>query len=408
MLTELQHEKQDNDIILSNVLAYADDLVLIADSEVELQRLINIVKKWCATLKLQVNLDKTKVVHYRKVRKSQTKFTFRWEDQEIEITNGYRYLDVFLDQNLNFETHCNNISNSAGRALGKILSKFAAFKDIGYFTFTKLFRSNVESVMGYGVSAISKKKYNFEKIQSRGMRYFMGVHPKTPIPALFGDMGWVPFKYRRWLYMCRTWNRFVNMDESRLNKQIFLIDYYANTFNWCTEFYEICCMLDLEDHYENMQLIDTDIFEERMHSHAEEKWKEWVLSKPKLRTYKIFKHKLEPETYLTSNISRSKRSIFAQFRSGILPLDIEIGRFRGLPENERICPLCPQRSVESETHFLLNCTHYEFLRRKMIRDTNIQQYNDPQKIDMLMNSHQQTCCTYVFKFWNRRRNTLIK
>ncbi len=104
--------------------------------------------------------------------------------------------------------------------------------------------------------------------------------------------------------------------------------------------------------YENLQVINTDIFEQRLKLHAEEKWKALVESKPKLRTYKLFKHKLEPEIYLTKNISRSKRSVFAQYRCGILPLNIEVGRFRGQPENERLCTLCPLQSTESELHFL--------------------------------------------------------
>ncbi len=80
--------------------------------------------------------------------------------------------------------------------------------------------------MGYGVSVLSRKNYNFEKIQSRAIRYFLGVHPKTRTAALFGEMGWLQFKFTR----C-TWNRFVQMDEVRLNKQVFLSNFYVNSQN---------------------------------------------------------------------------------------------------------------------------------------------------------------------------------
>ncbi len=40
----------------------------------------------------------------------------------------------------------------------------------------------------YGVSVICDKSYNFERIQSRATRYF---DPRTPIPSLFGDIGWI-------------------------------------------------------------------------------------------------------------------------------------------------------------------------------------------------------------------------
>ncbi len=91
LLEELRLEKSQHDIIISNVLAYADDIVLIAHNEPELQRLINIVKKWCTKWKLQVNLEKTKVVHYRNSRKGLTKYSFLWGENNIEISKGYRY-----------------------------------------------------------------------------------------------------------------------------------------------------------------------------------------------------------------------------------------------------------------------------------------------------------------------------
>ncbi len=133
LLEELRLEKSDNDVILSNVL--------IAHSQTELQRLIDIVKRWCSKWKPQVNLEKTKVVQYQKARKGLTKHSFNWGQENIEISKGYCYLGVFLDQYLNFNVHCDDITSAAGRALRKNLSKFAAFKNIGYYTFTKLFKT---------------------------------------------------------------------------------------------------------------------------------------------------------------------------------------------------------------------------------------------------------------------------
>ncbi len=127
LLKELRANKKDSDHILCNVFAYADDLVLVSESENDLQRLINIAYDWCAVWRLEVNLSKTKVVHYRGSRRSQTKEQFSWGGKNIDITDGYRYLGVYVDQHLNFELHCENIYNSAGRALGRILSKFSYF-----------------------------------------------------------------------------------------------------------------------------------------------------------------------------------------------------------------------------------------------------------------------------------------
>ncbi len=149
-------------------------------------------------------------------------------------------------------------------------------------------------------------------IQSRAARYFLGVHPKTPIPALMGELGWTPFKYKRWVALCRTWNRFINMDDSRINKQIFLNDYYANVESWCSSFYYVCNTLGFEENYDNLCEIDICKFKEKLDIFAQDKWLEIVHSKPKLRTYQKFKTKLVPEDYVLRLMSRYHHSTFAK------------------------------------------------------------------------------------------------
>ena len=57
--------------MLVNVLLYADDIVLIAADEQELQSLIFIVEVWCKKWRLELNLTKTNVMHVRKSNKKQ-------------------------------------------------------------------------------------------------------------------------------------------------------------------------------------------------------------------------------------------------------------------------------------------------------------------------------------------------
>ena len=52
--------------LLVSVLLYADDIVLLADSEADLQSLLNIVHSWCSRWRLEVNLLKTNIMHVRK------------------------------------------------------------------------------------------------------------------------------------------------------------------------------------------------------------------------------------------------------------------------------------------------------------------------------------------------------
>ena len=56
-------------------------------------------------------------------------------------------------------------------------------------------------------------------------------------------------------------------------------------------------------------------------------------------------------------------------RNGTYPLEIELGRYRGIPVENRICKLC-RSEPETEEYFLLKCAKTDVIRQKMISDVN--------------------------------------
>ena len=52
---------------------------------------------------------------------------------------------------------------------------------------------------------------------------------------------------------------------------------------------------------------------------------------------------------------------------GILPLNIEAGRYIRKELNERLCLLCNQNSIEDEHHFLLLCPVYNAERDNLCK-----------------------------------------
>ena len=88
----------------------------------------------------------------------------------------------------------------------------------------------------------------------------------------------------------------------------------------------------------------TDIFELQ--------WKVEINNMPKLRSYRELKSTFTCENYVKM-LQPSSRSCMFRLRSGVFPLAIETGCWRGKPIEERLCPVCPQPVVETEEHFLL-------------------------------------------------------
>ena len=65
----------------------------------------------------------------------------------------------------------------------------------------------------------------------------------------------------------------------------------------------------------------------------------------------------------------------AQFRAGILPLEIEVGRYRNVPLSERICRMCNSGQVEDDYHFLCVCERYNDDRRILYEKARIFESN---------------------------------
>ena len=113
----------------------------------------------------------------------------------------------------------------------------------------------------------------------------------------------------------------------------------------------------------------------------------------KLRYYNLYKYDKTTEDYLLLDLTRHQKSIFAQFRCGILPLEIEVGRYRNVPLAQRICRLC-LNEVEDEIHLLLNCHAYLSSRGKLFGkareiEYNFSQFDEIEKFTFLVSNLQK-------------------
>ncbi len=196
-----------------SILAFTDDIVILAKTEEELQKILKCIENWCKKWRLKVNTVKTNVVHFRNKRKKKTNFYFKFEGVSLDIVEKYKYLGNIFNEHLVISTV---LAGAAGKALGSVISKFKALKNIGYYTFFKMYHSYVVPIMDYG-SGVCDNSEAGDKIQFRAIRYYLGVHPKTPLLALEGGMAWNSCKIRQHLNIIHLY-RLINMDENRLTK----------------------------------------------------------------------------------------------------------------------------------------------------------------------------------------------
>ena len=106
------------------------------------------------------------------------------------------------------------------------------------------------------------------------------------------------------------------------------------------------------------------IVENHILAKQDSEWREALQNKPKLRTYITLKTNFDTEKYVKKYTCKRERSLFAQLRVGILPLEIETGRYWGIAIEQRLCHFC-KSLVEDEAHFLCICPLYAAERFKL-------------------------------------------
>ena len=72
-----------------SILLYADDMVLIANNEVNLQAMLNKMHDWCVKWRLKVNESKSNIIHFRPPRHKQSEFIFKYGEKELKMVPEY-------------------------------------------------------------------------------------------------------------------------------------------------------------------------------------------------------------------------------------------------------------------------------------------------------------------------------
>ena len=98
--------------------------------------------------------------------------------------------------------------------------------------------------------------------------------------------------------------------------------------------------------------------------------------------YRVFKVNFEQSPYIKL-LSINLCKTFLRYRTRNHRLPTEIGRWRGIPYNDRLCNFC-QQTIGDEYHTVLECPHFITERRKYVKR---QFYNHPNtlKFESLMN-----------------------
>ncbi len=217
----------------------------------------------------------------------------------------------------------------------------------------------------------------FEKINLRFCKQLLGVHSKASNMAVRGELGRYPIMCTIVISMVKYFVRLRSLPEERTLKRIIIEIENGNiASSWWTTVSSILDNLgiDININMNDSQKVKlllkeaTDavycFYQDHYFNvlHDENQTK-------KLRTYRLFKDTYSYEPYLDILHNPVLRKNYTRFRISAHRLEIEVGRWKHVNLENRVCTSCIN-SVENETHFMFVCPKYVNERQELYRSTN--------------------------------------
>ena len=100
--------------------------VVLLENKADQQQLLQELHNWCETNRLEINANKSKVMHFRNAPKLRSNRRFHCGPKILETINEYLHLGLLLAEHLDYGTMAKQVSKSARRALGLLITKFKA------------------------------------------------------------------------------------------------------------------------------------------------------------------------------------------------------------------------------------------------------------------------------------------
>ena len=131
------------------VLLYADDTIIVAEDAESLQKCLDDFATYCNEWKLNINVDKSKVVVFGS--RNNKAFNFKLGAHTLEIVDNYKYLGVYFAKSGSFLTARKHIAAQARKALYLLYSRINNL-NLPVDLQLKLFDSTVLPILTYGLN----------------------------------------------------------------------------------------------------------------------------------------------------------------------------------------------------------------------------------------------------------------
>ena len=132
------------------ILLYADDIVLTADNEHDLQKMINKLQQFCSQSGMHLNVPKTKWMVFEKRKCTRTSnLSLTFSGNPLERVEIFKYLGVYFTSNMIFTKHVSFTLIKAEKASHLFWKYTSRFRTLQTSVLLNLFHSLVVPILLY-------------------------------------------------------------------------------------------------------------------------------------------------------------------------------------------------------------------------------------------------------------------
>ena len=167
------------DIFNSNIIAYADDIVLLAPSANALRLLLKEISISASELKLSFNYEKSKIMIFcSNKRKNELKSITRFEISEhyLEVVKSIKYLGYIISDQMDYIDDINRVKSKFYAEFNMILRNFNfADSDVKVFLFKHYCIQLYGSELWYGLNSPTQQLKCFAVGYHKAVKKLLGV-----------------------------------------------------------------------------------------------------------------------------------------------------------------------------------------------------------------------------------------
>lgn len=189
------------------LLMYADDMVIFSETIAGLQSLLDELTYYCSTWKLHINVDKSKIVVFRKGGRVKENEKWYIYGKPLDIVDQFAYLGIIFYYNNKFSKAEKQLAEQGRKALF-VLKKNIKNMFFNHNTLLSLFDCFVGSVINYASEVWgSLKAPNIEKLHLDFCKHILGVKRSTCNVAVYSELGRCPLLYQRMFNIVKFWKK---------------------------------------------------------------------------------------------------------------------------------------------------------------------------------------------------------